>query len=468
MKRSEILLMLMRLPVDYAMLLLAGLSAYHLRFSEWAVQLKPVEFGLTSSDFLVLVSIVALGWMVIFAITGLYSVDPNRKFSKELVGVLVACAAGLAAVAVYILFTQQLFDSRFLVAAGWGFATVYVMVGRLFLRALKGLMYRAGIGLRRVVIIGDDDMTKHIAAELKKRPELGYKVVKMFKQFSKSEAPKIKKLRVSEMLFTNPRAREKEAIAALTFCNVNHITFKYSADVFATYSANMSVQPLAGIPVVELKKTPLDGWGRISKRAFDIVMSMALIIVSSPIMLITAFVILLETGRPIIFKNKRVGIRGKKFLTLKFRSMYKKDSVGLGGKKALEQEKKLIKQQSAKKGPIYKVADDPRVTPFGRFIRRWSLDEFPQFFNVLKGEMSIVGPRPHQPREVEQYAEDYPIVFTLKPGITGLAQISGRSDLSFEEEMRLDILYTERWSLMLDAIIFIKTPFILLKRRDVY
>jgi len=170
-----------------------------------------------------------------------------------------------------------------------------------------------------------------------------------------------------------------------------------------------------------------------------------------------------------LYKNLRVGIRGKEFFTLKFRSMYKEDSTGPqfgdAGKKAEEREKELVKTQNSKQGPIYKIANDPRVTPFGRCIRRWSIDELPQFFNVFRGDMSLVGPRPHQPREVEQYQDEYPIVFTLKPGITGLAQISGRSDLPFEEEMKLDILYTERWSLFLDLIILLKTPFVLFKKR---
>ena len=151
--------------------------------------------------------------------------------------------------------------------------------------------------------------------------------------------------------------------------------------------------------------------------------------------------------------------------------MFQKDSTGAqfgkSGKHAEDAEAKLIKKQNSKHGPIYKIKNDPRVTPFGRFIRKWSIDELPQFVNVLKGEMSIVGPRPHQPREVEKYDKEHSVVFAIKPGVTGLAQISGRSDLTFEEEMRLDTLYVERWSLWLDIIIFIKTPFILFKKRSV-
>ena len=156
-------------------------------------------------------------------------------------------------------------------------------------------------------------------------------------------------------------------------------------------------------------------------------------------------------------------------MAFKFRSMHQKDSTGPqfgeSGEKAERKEQELIEKQNTKTGPIYKIKDDPRITSFGRFIRRWSIDELPQFFNVFKGNMSIVGPRPHQPREVEQYKSQYPTVFVLKPGVTGLAQISGRSDLSFEEEMQLDILYTEKWSLLQDFVIFIKTPFIVFKKR---
>ena len=165
----------------------------------------------------------------------------------------------------------------------------------------------------------------------------------------------------------------------------------------------MSVSPLAGVPIVELRRTSLGAWGRVVKRVFDVVVCLAVIIITSPIMLLSALIILFETGLPIIYRNERVGIRGKKFFTLKFRSMFKKDCTGTqfgeAGQQALKTEENLIASQSIKEGPVYKIANDPRVTSFGRFIRRWSLDELPQFFNVLAGSMSIVGPRPHQRRE---------------------------------------------------------------------
>lgn len=471
MKRSEVILMVLQVPIDFLLLLLAALSAYYLRFTDWAVSLKPVIFDLSLVEFLNIVFLVALGWLVIFALAGLYSTNPNRKLSRDLTRVVLACSAGLAAVAVYVMFALEQFDSRFLVAASWAFAVVYVALGRILMRGFKGLLYRWGVGLRKVAVIGGEEVARQIIHFLRQRKELGYKIIGEFSSFNKGVSEEITKLGVDEVLFINPRASEKETLAAIEYCNLHHKVFKYSADLFSTFSTNMSVSALAGVPMVELRQTPLDGWGRVAKKVFDLFFSLLVILLFSPIFILTALIILIETGRPIIYKNERVGIRGQKFFTYKFRSMYQKDSTGVqfgeAGFEALKKEEELIKEKNSKTGPIYKIVDDPRVTRFGRFIRRWSIDELPQFFNVLKGEMSIVGPRPHQPREVEKYENEFPTVFTLKPGITGLAQISGRSDLSFEEEMKLDVFYIEKWSLLLDFIIFIKTPFVVFKKRKV-
>ncbi len=470
MKRLELFLMVLQVPVDYLMLILAGLSAYALRFTDWAIAWRPVIFEITAGDFMSVTSVVGFAWLLIFAAAGLYTADPNRKLSRDLFRVLLACSTGLAAVAVYVMFTQQLFDSRFLVAAGWGFAVLYVSAGRIFMRGVKGILYRFGIGLRTVVIIGAERIAKVIEETFEARRELGYRSAGVFSHFNDTIQKKIIDAQPDELIYTNPRAHEKEALRVIDFCNERHITFKYSADLFATYSTNMEVSALAGVPIIELKRTALEGWGRVVKRLFDVVFSVVVISITSPIMLVAALIIFLETGTPVIYRNERVGKYGQTFFTLKFRSMHQKDSIGPqfpDSAKAEQKEQELIKKQNSKTGPVYKIANDPRVTTFGRFIRRWSIDELPQFFNVLKGEMSIVGPRPHQPREVNQYEKHHKSVLTIKPGVTGLAQISGRSDLTFEEEVRLDALYIEQWSLWQDMIIFLKTPFILFKKRKV-
>lgn len=467
MKRSEIILMFIQVPLDFLLLLAAGLSAYYLRFSEMIVAWRPVLFSIPIGDFTQILFVVALGWLIIFAFAGLYSPDPNRKLLPDLTSVVLASSAGLAAVAVILLFGQTVFDSRFLVIVSWGLAIIYVGLGRVLMRGVKGILYRQGIGLRRVVIIGSGESAKALVENLTKRRELGYRILAQFEtvvEFLKNP-PK----HFDELLFLSLQPTSSEALLLLDYCNAEHVVLKYSADLFATYAATKRVQPLAGIPMVELARTPLDGWGRVLKRLSDIIVSILALIILSPVLLIIALIISIETGAPVLYKNERVGIRGQKFFTLKFRSMYQKDSTGpqfgAAGTEAEKREQELIKTQNTKAGPIYKIGNDPRVTPFGRFLRRWSLDELPQFFNVLGGSMSLVGPRPHQPREVSQYAAEHKRVLIIKPGITGLSQISGRSDLSFVDEIRLDAFYIEHWGLLLDLIIMLKTPFILFKRR---
>lgn len=469
MKRFELMFMVLQVPMDFLMLLLAASLAYAFRFTRWAVSLKPVLFHLSFPGYIRIVLPVILLWLVLFALSGLYSRDPNRKLMRDLQRVVFACSAGLSVIALYFLFRQTIFDSRFLVAVGWALAIVCVSAGRIIMRGIKILLYRAGIGARRVAIVGHHGVAEEIIKTLRVRLDLGYTVVGQFVHVDDMMIQSLAALRPDEVIFTNPRAHEDETLRVLEFCHEQHITFKYSADLFDTFSTNMTVHPLAGVPIIELRRTPLEGWGRVVKRLFDIVVSFIMIVLLSPLLIVIAVVIVFETGFPIIYRNERVGARGERFCLWKFRSMYQKDCTGWqfgqGGKEAEAREAELIATQNSKTGPIYKIANDPRVTPFGRWLRRYSLDELPQFFNVLIGAMSIVGPRPHQPREVAQYGARHWELFTLKPGVTGLAQISGRSDLSFDEEVRLDVFYIEHWRLWLDVVIFLKTPFILFKKR---
>lgn len=463
MKRLELVLTFLQVPFDYCMLVLAGLTAYSLRFTDVVIGIRPILFELPFNEFFAPLLFVAAGWVGIFALSGLYRINPNRKFARDITKIVLACSTGFAAIAIYLFFTLQRFDSRFLILIGSLLAVIYVIFGRLVVRSVRMFFYRQGLGLRRTVIIGNKKVSDIIEEALKREPRLGFAVIETLDRFNESVERQLIKLQPDELIFTNPKADENETLAAIDFCNEHHITFKYSADLFATISTNMAVSTIAGVPIIELRRTRLAGWGRIFKRLFDIVGSFFFISLFSPLYLISALVILFETGQPIIYKNERVGQQGLKFSTFKFRSMLQKFSTGnqfgQSGELALQEESKLIKTNNHKKGPVYKIIDDPRVTPFGKFIRRWSIDELPQFFNVLLGDMSLVGPRPHQPREVAQYEKHHKIVFTIKPGITGLAQISGRSDLSFEDEVRLDTFYIENWNILLDIIILFKTPF---------
>ncbi|MFA6547840.1 MAG: sugar transferase [Candidatus Magasanikbacteria bacterium] len=472
MKRFELTFAFLQVPIDYLALVLAGFTAYSLRFAGFVTAIRPVIFNLSWPKYWPTVFVVAAVWIVIFAFSGLYSSNPNRKLTNELNRVFFACATGFAAITIFVFFTLQKFDSRFLVLAGWILSVIYVFATHIFMRLLKILCYRLGIGLRRTVIIGSQNIAETITDTLEEKPYMGYKIVACLKHFDATKLAELKTQRLDEIIFTDPKANESDTMSAIDFANENHITFKYSADLFATISSNMTMSTIAGVPIVELRRTRLSGWGRISKRILDIIGSIILMILFSPLYLLVTIVILLETGRPIIYKNERVGQEGKKFFTYKFRSMYQKYCTGAQFEKqnsrALSFEQQLIKEKSEKNGPVYKIKNDPRITPFGRFIRRFSLDELPNFFNVLKGDMSLVGPRPHQPREVNKYEKWHKTLFAIRPGITGLAQISGRSDLNFDEEARLDIFYIEHWSFFIDLIILIKTPFVVLKNKGAW
>jgi exopolysaccharide biosynthesis polyprenyl glycosylphosphotransferase len=472
MKKLEMFFMAIKVPLDMVALFFAAFFAFSIRQLESIEAIKPVIFQLSVNQFLLL-SIVPIGiWILLFAFMGMYRPDPNRKLSKDVSGILFASFANLGVVAIYLLFTLQQFDSRFLILMTFVFGIIFVFIGRILLKGMKSILYRNGIGLRNVIFVGEKKVLHDLYNTLDSEPRFGYRVVKCFESYTKKEQDFLEKnTQIEEIIFAKTKDNDEQALALIEYCNEHHIIFKYLADLFSTYSTQISVNPLAGVPVIELKKTKLEGWWNIIKRLFDIVCSICLIIIFSPLLLLVAIIIFFETGTPIIYKNKRVGKQGRTFFVYKFRSMYKEDSTGEqfgeSGEKALQKEQKLIKKQNTRKGPIYKISNDPRVTRFGRFIRKWSIDEIPNFFNVLCGTMSIVGPRPHQPREVLKYQRGHKKVLFIKPGITGLSQISGRSDLDYEEEIKLDILYIEQWTLLLDIIIFIKTPFIIFKKRKV-
>ncbi len=463
MKRFQLFLMVLQVPVDFFLLLCGAISAFFLRFTPWAVGLRPVAFDLTLFEYIQRASGFALLSLLFFALLGLYHPNPNKKLAADIVRVFLALSSCLAVVALYIMFTQQLFDSRFLVAASWIFGIVYVSIGRICMWSIRRMCFRMGIGQRKVVIIGSDPVAKELQHVLSSQPELGYALTYTFEKFDAKTKSILEKNTVDEIIFSYPRAHEKEALQALQFADANHIIFKYSADLFATLSANTAMYPIGSVPIVELKRTRLDGWGAILKRIFDIVASLIFIVLFSPLMLFTAVAIKFTSKGPVFFTYKRIGKFGKPFTYFKFRSMYD----GAHTKRYDPEFRKDVKDLRGwnEKNPIVKYENDPRITPVGRFIRRYSIDELPEFFLVLRGSMSLVGPRPHEKEEVEKYEDAHKKVLFLKPGITGMAQVSGRSDLEFDEEVKLDVLYIEKWSLLLDIIILFKTPLVLLKKR---
>jgi exopolysaccharide biosynthesis polyprenyl glycosylphosphotransferase len=321
-----------------------------------------------------------------------------------------------------------------------------------------------GVGEHRLVIIGSDNTTEALAELFASDHRLGFHVTGRFETFDEKTASQIRALKTShgvdEIILGDATVDRDTALDILTFTDVNHLGFKYASDLFAAAAGRSVVHMFAGIPVIEVKKTPLDGWGAIYKRVFDIVCSFLLIVLTAPIQLIVALAVYIEQPGSVLYartsdgkKAMRMGQGSEPFHYYKFRSM-KKDTH------AKQYDPEFLKQHGNERdgSPLFKLKDDPRVTPVGRIIRRYHLDELPELYLVLAGHMSLVGPRPHLPEEVANYQPHHRKVMTIKPGITGLAQISGNSELDFEEEVRLDTYYIEHWSPWLDLVTLLKTP----------
>lgn len=469
MKKNELFFSFLFIPVDFVMLILAGISAYYLRFSRFSTDIRPVIFNLPVNEYLINLAFIAVLWMLVFIFSGLYRIRSARKLARELARIFLACSTALALVAILIFFQRDLFDSRFIVLAGWLLAILYVSFAHIFIRWLQRRLFAYGIGVHKVIIVGAGQTADNLVAEFAANRRAGYEVIKRVRDFSLdtvSELTEFLKLKsVDEIIQSDPNLSKAETLRLFDFANENHIVFKYVADLLEVKVLRTEVAEMFGVPIVEVKRTTLEGWGRIMKRFMDLIVSGILIIIFSPLLLFIALAIKLSSRGPVFFSKRddgssvmRVGEGGRLFKYFKFRSMIpNSDSMRY---------RELADRNLRNDGPMVKIHNDPRVTKVGRFIRRWSLDELPELFLVFIGRMSLVGPRPHLPEEVAKYENYHKRSLTIKPGITGLAQVSGRSDLLFDEEVKLDVYYIENWNILLDISILLKTPLAVLKHRQ--
>ena len=481
MKRSEITISVLLVPLDYAALLGAATLAYLLRF-ESVAEFRPIRFYLPFPEFLGLAAIVGLAWSVAFALAGCYATAARRSWRTEFVRVVLGCSTGFAFVLAAIVFSRELFASRFIVLAAWPLAIGCVSAMRLVVRCIERALFARGIGVHRIALIGTGRAADALADAFAVRPGLGLRIVHRIPKFTNGTLPPPGdfKSQISNSIQLEGNAAhlldlwQREAFdevidattppdptalhALIDFCDDRHIPIRYAADLLTAHTSRVTVDTFAGVPLIEPRRTPLDGWGRVAKRAFDIIASALLLAVLSPLLLLIAISIALDSRGPVLFRQDRVGQAGRPFTFLKFRSM----RVGAHA------EWEELRKRSDRSGIIPKIKDDPRVTRVGRFIRRWSLDELPQLLNVLTGSMSLVGPRPHLPEEVAEYRKHHRKVLALKPGITGLAQVSGRADLDFDEEVKVDTFYIEHWSLGIDLVILLRTPFAIIRTKGAY
>ncbi len=471
MKKSELFFSITQVLVDFGLIVAAILFTYKLRHTAQIQSLIQKEglYNISFDQYLHLTVLIAFIAIVIFALEGLYNIRSTRKFWQEIYSIFKGTTIVLVLVMIGFFLQREWFSSRFVIVTAGVLVVTWVSVGRIVLHAFqKWLLVQYGTGVHRVLLIGAGDKIKYICRIIRTEHRLGYRVIDHIDYINIRKIKKInRRFGIDEIIVDEPSMPDDLLTKLHDYCEINDITYKFIPSSRQTTRFEMII--FEGEPLIELMHTPLDGWGKITKRAMDIIVSTFLIILTSPIMLTAAILVKLENiNAPIVFKNVRIGSHGKEFYVYKFRYMKWKwctTRKNPNYKEAIKYEKELIANKSIRVGPIYKIENDPRKSWIGKILERFSVDEFPQFFNVWMGDMSLVGPRPHQQREVEKYREYHRRLLTIKPGITGMAQISGRSDLDFEDEFRLDVYYIENWSLLMDIKILLKTPLAVLQSR---
>ncbi|MCL5027336.1 MAG: sugar transferase, partial [Chloroflexi bacterium] len=356
--------------------------------------------------------------------------------------------------------------SRLMFVYAWMMITAVLAIERLLERGVWSYLVRRGVGIERVLVVGAGDVGKMVMQNIVVQPELGYKVVGFVDDersedlgrfpalgFIRDIGRVISEHYVDEVIVTLPVSAHRLTSQIMLTCSRLSVRCRVVPDFFQISLKQVDVSELNGIPLVSIRDVPLHGTSRVLKRLGDMALAGLLIAITSPISAVIALAIHFDSPGPIFFRQQRVGRDGRAFTLLKFRSMW------------VDAEERLanLLQHNEATGPIFKMRNDPRLTRVGRFIRRWSLDELPQLYNVVRGDMSLVGPRPPIPSEVECYEEWHRRRLEVRPGLTGLWQVSGRSDLSFDEMVLLDIWYIENWSPLLDFKILLRTiPAVLL------
>lgn len=449
MKRFVQFFILLSLPFDFLAVWASFLAAYWLRIN---VPIREIIYIQPFPEFLEFSLWVALLWIIVMAFFGLYSFKEFKTTFGFLGRVSTASSVALALLIIGLFLTKTTFFSRLIIVYAWVLIPIFVLIGRNLLGFVRQWFQYAGSGVEKVMIVATDKVAK-ILEDYIAHQQPSQKLMAISSQIDWEQIKQVDKIILGHEL------SKDEMLKLIRFCEDNSIALQYIPSLTGLYTSQMTIDTIAGFPVIEISPTPLVGWGRIIKRIFDIVVSAIGIIILSPVMLLLALIIKINSKGPVIFAQKRVGRMGKLFTFYKFRSMYREMSTGegYGGKEAEELRAKLENESNEASGPLFKMKNDPRVTSVGRFIRQTSLDELPQLFNVFIGNMSLVGPRPALPAEVERYDDAVKRRLLIKPGITGMWQVSGRSDADFADYVKLDTFYIEHWSLWLDIKIILLT-----------
>jgi exopolysaccharide biosynthesis polyprenyl glycosylphosphotransferase len=411
----------------------------------------------------------------------LYRLQGAFSYIAEFIKVLKAVSVGSLFLVTFTFFFRGGYAfrdfsySRGLFLLDFALSLIVFTAFHLGLRYVQTLFRQRNINLIPTLIIGQNAEAEQTITTLQERPDLGYRVVGIVtpdkrRSATKSETPivghlddlsdVIRDFAIQEVIITDTNlASEKLFEAMMKIGRERRVEFRLAPSVFNFLPQKTSVEQIGILPMVRLFREPLSDAERFLKRLSDIVISLIVLAFTSPFWLLFALLIKLDSKGTILFKQERVGMDGRVFLCYKFRTMFADSDENLH-REAYEKNIKGAEEANAgdEEKPVFgKVKDDPRITKIGRFLRRTSLDELPQFLNVLRGEMSVVGARPPIPYEVESYEIYHRRRLDMKPGITGLWQVSGRNRISFEEMVRIDLFYIENWSLWLDLKIILLT-----------
>jgi exopolysaccharide biosynthesis polyprenyl glycosylphosphotransferase len=392
----------------------------------------------------------------------------------EVVTSFSVATIAVASMVVVTTMLQQYGYSRGVTVYVWVLLIVLLSLGRTVYRGLQGMLHRHGVGVQRLLIVGATDVGKMVMQSVTSRPDLGYQLegfvveraAETERDFGRfrflgtvAHLPAlVESGRVDQIIVALPAASHEDVAPIVGLCERHGVGLKIVPDLFETSLGRVNVDEIAGIPLLDVKDRPLRRLERAAKRVLDIVIAGLALVLTSPLFALIALAIRLETGSPVLLAQRRVGLDGRVFKCWKFRTM-RRDAGEL---------RAVLAGRNEVEGPLFKIRNDPRCTPLGRRLRRLSLDELPQLWNVLKGDMSLVGPRPPLPEEVEQYDERQRRRLQVKPGMTGLWQVSGRSDLHFDEMVMMDLYYAGNWSLALDSKILLRTVVAVLRRHGAY
>ncbi|MBL8160203.1 sugar transferase [Candidatus Saccharibacteria bacterium] len=459
---------------DFIILVAAFSVAYFIRTQ---IDTRPLLVPVYAYDFFVTALIIAPLWQIIFGFLGLYSssvyskrlTEVGRLFIGSFIGILLMLGFSYA-------INRPIFPARLVAIYSFGGAFILLVLGREIMRQLRTYLFRIGVGINKIMIIGESDATRDIVGSLSDTRRSGYRVVALvcpkhlvphgfrgehFTSVDKALAA-LESMGVTGIIQTNLYESATHNQNILSVAQERHIQYSFIPGEAEFYSGKNTIDIFLGYPIINVHQTPLIGWGELVKRWFDVLATSLALIVLSPLFLLLILLQLILNPGPVFYLSKRLTRYSEPFRLIKFRSMSSK----YGKKDAAEEFREMGREDLAREYEINrKVVNDPRITMFGRFIRATSLDELPQLFNVLKGDLSLVGPRPILPQELPLYRGRGALLHSVKSGITGLWQVSGRNQLRFEQRVELELYYAQNWSFWLDMKILLKTlPVVIFKR----